>query len=243
MCPPGFGSNSVVPLMMTMLTTFSSGAERLKPVFLEHIRVQGDQLAGRGSIGRGKHTLCAGTLGGWCKDRIYRTDHSDPVDVATAVFFINSTLSRILRFRRRMNSVGDVLEDMKDHGFTDDRWTALLNRWSAVTRHGPVGPISSCQPWTNSIPPDLYGFYKWVVDALSLLNVFVHKVVDGRRASRILAWFNWIREEFLSHPYKWLRPDFVSPVPYLVCKHVDPLPLSPLPTPPDGSGILVHRPY
>ena len=31
----------------------------------------------------------------------------------------------ILRFRWRMKSVGDVLKGMKNHVFTEDRWTAL----------------------------------------------------------------------------------------------------------------------
>ena len=36
--------------------------------------------------------------------------------------------------------------------------------------------------------------------------------------------------DLTSHPYQWLRPEFVLPAPYLVCKPQDF---------PNGSGILV----
>ena len=63
------------------------------------------------------------------------------------------------------------------------------------------------------IPPHLNGFYKLVMDALSLLDVFVRKVVEGRKASWVQAWSFWIRGVPLSHPYKCPRPDFVPPAP------------------------------
>ena len=52
-----------------------------------------------------------------------------------------------------------------------------------------------------------------------------------RQTSRSIAWSNWIREDLASRPYKWLRPEFVPPAPYLVCKPQDS---------PNGSGILVQ---
>ena len=41
--------------------------------------------------------------------------------------------------------------------------------------------------------PDFHGFFTWVMDAFSELNEFVRNVVQGRSASRIQAWTNWIR--------------------------------------------------
>ena len=75
------------------------------------------------------------------------------------------------------------------------------------------------------------GFYKWTMDTLALLNEFVLKVVHHRQTARLQAWSNWIREDLTSHPYQWLRPEFVPPAPYLVCKPQDS---------PNGSGILVQ---
>ena len=97
-----------------------------------------------------------------------------------------------------------------------------LSVWAllALSPRLGLGPIGS-----------LHGFYKWAVDTLALLNEFVLKVVRHRQTSRLQAWSNWIREDLTSHPYQWLRPEFVPPAPYLVCKPEDS---------PNGSGILVQ---
>ena len=76
-------------------------------------------------------------------------------------------------------------------------------RWSLAGE--AVGPISSFGPWTTWTRTDLHGFCKWVMDALALLREFVQE------------WANWVREDPSSHPFKWLRPDFAPPLPYLAC--------------------------
>ena len=100
-----------------------------------------------------------------------------------------------------------------------------------VVRMGPTGPVTSFEPWTHWIPPDLHGFCKCAMDTLALLNEFVLKVVHHRQTARLQAWSNWIREDLTSHPYQWLRLEFVPPAPHLVCKPQDS---------PHGSGILVQ---
>ena len=45
-------------------------------------------------------------------------------------------------------------------------------------------------------------------------------VVVSRRGESVREWRNWLREDPLVHPYKWLRPDLVPPAPFLQC---DPL--------------------
>ena len=47
-------------------------------------------------IGRGKLRIRTRRLGGRSAGRIYRTDHSDPVDVSSSGFFFNSSLASIL---------------------------------------------------------------------------------------------------------------------------------------------------
>ena len=59
---------------------------------------------------------------------------------------LNSSLALVLRFRRRLKSVYNVLKSIRANGFSDTRMTALWDRWSAVTRKGPVGPITSFEP-------------------------------------------------------------------------------------------------
>ena len=44
-----------------------------------------------------------------------------------------------------------------------------------------------------------------------------------RRDEAIREWRNWVREDPLVHPYKWLRPDLVSLSPFLQCEpHLTP---------------------
>ena len=152
-------------------------------------------------VGRGQLSIYTMRLGGRCHDRIYRVDHADEFDDTNSGFFINSSLALVLRFRRRFVSVCNVLKGIKVHGFSEARISALLSRWHAVVRMGPTGPVTSFEPWTHWIPPDLHGCYKWAMDTLALLNEFVLKVVRHRQTSRLQAWSNWIREDLASHPY------------------------------------------
>ena len=111
-----------------------------------------------------------------------------------------------INFRSRFVSVCNVLKGIKLHGFSEARVFALWHLWRAVVRMGPTGPVTSFEPWTHWIPPDLHGFHKWAMDTLALLNEFVLKVVHHRQTARLQAWSNWIREDLTSHPYQWLRP-------------------------------------
>ena len=43
-----------------------------------------------------------------------------------AQYFVNSSLSPVLLFRRRLKSVADVLDGIRSKGFTQSRWDALL---------------------------------------------------------------------------------------------------------------------
>ena len=133
-------------------------------------------------------------------------------------FFVHSSLSPVLLFRRRLKSVADVLKGIRSKGFTQSRWDALVRYWGAVCRHGPCGPISSLHPWDDWLPPDLHGFYRWVFDSLAELNKFFRRVVVSRRDEGIRRWKRWLREDLSSRPYAWLRPDFVPPSPFLIVR-------------------------
>ena len=98
------------------------------------------------SVGRGRLPVCTKRLGSRFQDRIYRTDHADESDVTHSGFFIKSSLAPVLQFCRRLESVNNVLGGIRANGFSDTRMTALWDRWSAVTRMGPVGPVTSFEP-------------------------------------------------------------------------------------------------
>ena len=72
--------------------------------------------------------------------------------------FINSSLSPVVLFRRRLSSVGDVLKGIRKHDHFTAWWQALMLKWSAVCRQSPTGPVHSLEPWKDWLPPDLHGF-------------------------------------------------------------------------------------
>ena len=49
------------------------------------------------------------------------------------------------------------------------------------------------------------------------LSDFLHAVVVRRREVAIRGWRDWLREDPLVNPYKWLRPDWVPPAVFLQC--------------------------
>ena len=63
-----------------------------------------------------------------------------------------------------------------NHGFNEERWAALWARWMAATRKSNVS-----QPPLNLGQVGSPGCFKWVRDALCLLNDFVQKVVQDRK--------------------------------------------------------------
>ena len=173
---------------------------------------------GRGQLRIRSRRLGGRAVGGTASIRFFHVCQSDEVDRHCAQYFVNSSLSPVLLFRRRLKSVADVLKGIRKRGFTQSWWDALLMRWGAVCRHGPCGPISSLHPWEDWIPPDIHGFYKWVFDSLEVLNGFLKQVVVTRRDVGVRKWTRWLREDLSSRPYVWLRPDFVPPSPFLVVK-------------------------
>ena len=171
---------------------------------------------GRGFLRIRSRRLGGQAVGGRSSSRLYRVSQGDEVDSNCAQFFVNSSLSPVLLIRRRLKSVAGVLKGIRDKGFTQSRWDALVRYWGAVCRHGPSGPISSLHPWDSWLPPDLHGFYKWVFDSLEVLNGFLRQVVVSREDVGIRQWSRWLREDLSSRPYAWLRLDFVPHSPFLV---------------------------
>ena len=124
-----------------------------------YLAAGGPPLSNPGSyVGRGSLSICSMRLGGRCHDRIYHVDRADEFDFTHSGFFLNSSLAPVLRFRRGFVSVCNVLKGVKLHGFSEARIAASGHRWRAVVRLRPTGPVTSFDPWTHWIPPDLHGF-------------------------------------------------------------------------------------
>ena len=109
-------------------------------------------------LGRGLLRIRSRRLGGRAvcctvSSRLYRVCQDDEVVKHCAQHFINSSLSPVLLFRRRLKSVADVLKGIRNKGFSQSRWNALLGFWDAVCRHGACGPLTSLHPWDRGILP------------------------------------------------------------------------------------------
>ena len=115
---------------------------------------------GRGRLRIRSRRLGGRASGGTRSSRLYRVCQNDEVDKHCGQHFVNSSLSPVLLFRRRLKSVADVLQGIRNKGFTQSRWNALLEFWDAVCRHGACGPLTSLHHWDSGVLPDLQGFYK-----------------------------------------------------------------------------------
>ena len=128
--------------------------------------------------------------GGAGSSRLYRVSRGDDLDVESAQYFVNSSLSPVLLFRRRVESVADVLKEIRRYGFTQSRSDALCRYWSAACRHD-----TSRSAWFLSVGDGCYGTAEWVWEA-------------GRHCSSrdtwLLSWANWLWEDLGSRPCAWL---------------------------------------
>ena len=115
-------------------------------------------------------------------------------------------------------------------GFTLARGLELNEQWSCIVRSGPI----RCLDWVSLVNGPRAGLLEFQVrvnDAIDAITNFVKRVVFSRRDSALQGWRNWVLEDPVVHPYKWLRSDLVPPAPFLVC---DPSVTV------DGSGVLVE---
>ena len=108
-------------------------------------------------------------VGGRALGRLHRSVRADEVDTANCPVFVNAFLAPVILFRRRLHSVGTVLNGIRKSGLSIARWQALMLRWAAVCRQGPTGPMKTVDPLRDWLLPDLLGFYKWVFGSIDEL--------------------------------------------------------------------------
>ena len=176
-------------------------------------------------LGRGSALFRVVRLGGH-KVRKARGNVSD-VDVAGVFLYRDSSVVLLLEMRRRFRAVLCVLDAMIRWGVSLARSVELTSQW------GPSYPITHCD--LVAVRGLGIGEFHRIVSGLHLrLSDSIHAVVVHRRDDAIRGWRNWVREDPLIHPEKWLRPGLVPPAPFLQCQpHLTP----------DGSGVLAdpHR--
>ena len=140
----------------------------------------------------------------------------------------DSSVAPLLDMRRRFKAVMDVLGAMIQYGVSLARSVELTAQWNRILAAGPLyfvtfGDLHAFEGLGSGV------FHRVVSDVHHRLSDFIHEVVVHRRDEAITGWRNWLREDPLVHPYKWLRLDLVPLAPFLQCKpHLTP----------GGSGVL-----
>ena len=172
------------------------------------------------ALGRGFSRFRHVRLGGY-KVRKVRCNAVD-VHAAGTFLYRDSSISPLLDMRRRFKAVMDVLSAMIRNGVSLARSVELTAQWDRILAIGPLHPVTIGDldmVWGVGVGE----FHRIVSDVHRRLSDFVHAVVVHRRDEAIRGWRNWLREDPLVHPYKWLRPDLVPPAPFLQCKpHLTP---------------------
>ena len=191
-------------------------------------RFSGGPLPPRGLVlGRGTALFRWVQLGG-PRVRCARVNVADALDAADVFLFRDRSVAPLLDLRRRFKVVVDLLSAMVRSGVSLSRSVELTVQWDRILALGPMFPVTLDD---LSVDRSL-GLGVWLGVALDVhrrLCDFIHRVVVYRRDAAIQGWRNWVREDPLVHPYRWLRPDLVPPAPFLQCEaHLTP----------DGSGVL-----
>ena len=108
------------------------------------------------------------------------------------------------------------------------RSVELTAQWDRILAIGPLYPVT-LEDLSVIRGVGLGEFYRAVCDVPRRLSDFIHAIVVHRRDEAIRGWRNWVREDPMVHPKRWLRADLVPPAPFLQCEpHLTP----------GGSGVL-----
>ena len=157
-----------------------------------------------------------------------RADAADALDAADIFLYRDFSLAPLLDMRRRFKAVMDLIDAMIRHGVSLSRSVELSAQWDRILALGPMYPVT-LDDLSVGRALDFDAFFHVASGVHRRLCDFIHQVVVHRRDEAIRGWRNWIREDPLVHPYRWLRPDLVPPAPFLQCEpHLTP----------DGSGVL-----
>ena len=177
-------------------------------------RFSGGPLPSRGLVlGRGAALFRRVQLGGpWV--RRARANAADALDAADIFLYRDFSIAPLLDMRRRFKAVMDLLDAMIRYGVSLSRSVELTAQWDLILALGPVYPVT-LDDLSVGRNLGIGAFFDVAAGVHRRLCDFVHQVVVNRRYEAVREWRNWIREDPLVHPYRWLRPDLVPPAPFL----------------------------
>ena len=104
----------------------------------------------------------------------------------------------------------------------------LSHLWDCIVGLGPLGSVS-VEEYVAARTCGVGESRRLVAELYDRVSAFIRGIVAHRRSVGITAWRNWLREDPLVHPYKWLRADRLPPSPFLQYDRA---------LTPGGSGVL-----
>ena len=167
-------------------------------------------------VGRWSASFRVVRLGGH-KVRKARGYAADAHGAADVFLYRDSSVAPLLDMRRRIKAVMEILEAMIRYRISLSPSVELSAQWDRILAIGPSYPVTLDDLHVVCCV-GLGDFYHVVCDVHRRLSDFLHAIVVHRRDEAIRGWRNWVREDPLVHPYKWLRPDLVPPAPFLQCE-------------------------
>ena len=120
----------------------------------------------------------------------------------------DSSIAPLLDMRRRFKAVMELLDAIIRCGVSLSRSLELSAQWDRIPIIGPLFPVT-LDDLQVVRGVGLGDFYHGVCGIHRRLSDFIHAVVVHGRDEAIRCWRNWIWEDPLVHPKKWLRPDLV----------------------------------
>ena len=175
------------------------------------------RLSRRLVLGRGRACFRVVRLGGPMVKRA-RGNAADAVDAADVFLYQDSSIAPLLDMRRRFKAVMDVLGAMIRYGVSLARSVELTAQWDRILAAGPLYPVTVDD--LSAVRGLGIGDYHRIVSAMCIIVSVISfmRLWFTARMRAIRVWRNWIREDPMAHPKRWLRPDLVPPSPFLQCK-------------------------
>ena len=137
-----------------------------------------------------------------------RGNVADVRDAAGVFLYRDASLAPLLDMWRRFKAVMDVLDAMIRSGVSLSRSVELTAQWGRIIALGPLHPVT-LDDLSFDRGMGIGAFFHAASGIHRRLSDFIHAVVVCRRDEAVREWRNWIREDPMVHPYRWLRPDLL----------------------------------
>ena len=185
-------------------------SEAAEAALADAYQFSGGPIPGRGLVlGRRSALFRVVRLGGR-PVRKARGNVADAHDAADVFLYRDSSIAPLLDMRRRFKAVMDVLGAMIRSGISLSRSVELTAQWNRILALVPLYPVTLEDLCMNR-GMGIVAFYHAASNFHRRLSDFTHAIVVHRRDEAISGWRDWIREDPMVHPFRWLRPDIGSP--------------------------------